>query len=78
MELNEALKQRIVRIDFTKVDGTNRIMHATLNPDLIEFVSDKKDSSENTRKVKDGILVVFDVDKNGWRSMRVESINNWK
>jgi len=61
-----------VNIKFTKQDGTERIMKATLNFDKIP-------TSERPKKVdlaqilklidKNGILHVFDVDKVAWRSV---------
>lgn len=78
MQLDEALRQRIVRIDFTKVDGTNRTMNATLNPDTIDFLAEPTEKkTDRTKTTKEGVLAVFDVDKKGWRSMRVENINSW-
>ena len=78
MELTEALKQRIVRIDFTKVDGSNRIMNATLNQDMIEQLSTPAEKkTDRVKTTPTGVLAVFDVDNKGWRSMRVENIIAW-
>lgn len=78
MQINEALKQRIVRIDFTKVDGSNRIMNATLNQQMIEELSTPSEKkTDRTKTTPEGVLAVFDVDNKGWRSMRVENIISW-
>ena len=73
-ELTELLHNGIVEIAFDKVDGTRRVMQCTLDPDYIKVHSEIKEQTENTRKPKEGVLVVFDTEKNDWRSMRVESI----
>ena len=73
-ELTEQLNNGIVEIAFDKVDGTRRIMKCTLDQDYIKAHSEIKEQTENTRKSKEGVLVVFDTEKNAWRSMRVESI----
>jgi hypothetical protein len=73
-ELTEQLNNGIVEIAFDKVDGTRRIMKCTLDQDYLKAHSEIKEQTENTRKPKEGVLVVFDTEKNDWRSMRVESI----
>lgn len=78
-ELREELKRGIVTIDFIKVDGTRRIMKCTRNQEYIqehEVVSEKK--TDRTRVETEGLLVVFDTEKNDWRSIRVDSINAWE
>ena len=65
------LEERSIEIVFTKKDGTERTMKCTLQEDylpeygVIEIDKDrcKKDS-----------LAVFDIEKEGWRSFRWDSI----
>lgn len=76
--LTENLHNGIVEITFDKVDGTRRIMQCTLDQDYIKVHSEIKEETENTRKPKEGVLVVFDTEKNAWRSMRVESIISYR
>ena len=65
------LEERSIEIVFTKKDGTERTMKFTLQEDylpeygVIEIDKDrwKKDS-----------LAVFDIEKEGWRSFRWDSI----
>lgn len=61
-----------VKIKFTKVDGSSRIMRCTLNFDKIPGIQRPKEVDLpkilkllNTNK----ILHVFDLDKKGWRSV---------
>jgi len=72
--LTEQLHNNIVEITFDKVDGTRRVMQCTLDQEYIKVHSEINEQAENTRKSKEGVLVVFDTEKNDWRSMRVESI----
>ena len=65
------LETEVVEIEFTKKDGTDRVMKCTLQEDylpeygVIEIDKDrwKKDS-----------LAVFDIEKEGWRSFRWDSV----
>jgi histidinol phosphatase-like enzyme len=72
--LIERLHNDIVEITFDKVDGTRRVMKCTLDEAYIAVHAESREKKENTRKPKEGLLVVFDTEKNDWRSMRVESI----
>lgn len=69
--LRNYLTQNIATVTFTKADGTTRVMKCTLNPDVIEE-SEKK--TERTRTPNLEVLNVWDVEKGGWRSFRLESI----
>lgn len=72
--LTNRLKTEIVQITFDKVDGTRRVMKCTLDEAYIAVHAESREKTENTRKAKEGVLVVFDTEKNDWRSMRVDSI----
>jgi hypothetical protein len=76
--LTEQLHNGIVEITFDKVDGTRRVMQCTLDQNYIRVHSEIKEQAENTRKPKEGVLVVFDTEKNDWRSMRVDSIISYR
>jgi hypothetical protein len=78
MQLTEQLNNGIVEITFTKVDGSERIMKCTLQKEYIDAnyeVPEKK--TDRVNLPKEGILVVFDTENNGWRSIRSESIISW-
>lgn len=58
-------------VKFTKKDGTERKMLCTLQENAIP--EEKK--SKNTGKAKnDEVIPVFDIEKQEWRSFRVDSI----
>lgn len=74
-ELRECLSRGIVNVQFTKKDGTPRLMVCTRKTESIP--EDKRPSGNSTRKVNDAVEVVFDTEKNEWRSFRYDSITEW-
>ena len=73
-ELNEAL-QGEVRVTFTKVDGTERVMLCTQNPDLMniamaEYNEDPRPQTDNVR--------VYDVEASGWRSFNIPTVKSFE
>jgi hypothetical protein len=71
----EMLKNGVTEVDFTKVDGTNRKMKCTLNFDLIPNEWHPQDLLAETPQDSPTIKC-FDLEKNGWRSFRVDSVND--
>jgi hypothetical protein len=68
------LRNERVNVCFTKVDGTERWLHCTLHPELIPIV-ENKDTPQ--RKSSDSAQSVWDIDAEGWRSFRWESIKEF-
>ena len=66
------LETEIVEIEFTKKDGTDRVMKCTLQEDYLPEV-DGVIVFEKDRWKKDS-LAVFDLEKEGWRSFRWDSV----
>lgn len=69
------LKSGEVLVKFRKVDGTERTMRCTLNESLmlpLPVVSENK----RTKKQNDSVLAVYDIDKESWRSFRLDSISS--
>lgn len=62
------LKNRVVEITFDKLDGTERVMNATLQESVVP------ETKGGTSKSSDTHLVAFDVDKQGWRTIIVDRI----
>lgn len=60
-----------VTVKFIKADGSDRLMRCTLQESVLPKV-DK--TVTKTRKVSDETLSVWDLDANGWRSFRWDSI----
>lgn len=73
-ELKEILENGVVTVVFEKVDGTIREMKCTLLTEYLP-VSDKQLLTEEViRKENDSSISVWDVENNGWRAFRLESI----
>ncbi len=67
-----------VTVVFTKSDGTERTMLCTKNPQIISeryIVPEKKTGRE--RKDTPGVVAVFDLEKNEWRSFRLDAVKSY-
>lgn len=69
----EFLKANVAEVRFTKSDGTERVMKCTLKEDLVVAYNKKTD---RTKEANNDIVPVFDVEKNEWRSFRVDSVQS--
>lgn len=68
--LIEALRNFTLKITFTKTDGSVREMTCTRNPKL---VVDQQGSGVTVGMNLD-VIPVWDLEKRGWRSFRVDSL----
>jgi hypothetical protein len=72
-QLSELLKNNVMTVTFTKVDGTERTMRCTLLPEYLPpETGNKQLLTEGARNN----LSVWDVKAGGWRSFRVDSVKN--
>jgi len=72
--LKSCLRDGVVTVNFVKNDGTERTMKCTLSKEIVPPVV-----SENVKKVRaisSDVLPVYDVDAQGWRSFRWDSIKS--
>jgi hypothetical protein len=79
-EIKTALAEGVCNVTFTKLDGNLRIMRCTLKQDLIpadKFPRDRtQDSLKNeNRKPRTDFIAVWDLDKNDWRSFRMDRVD---
>lgn len=65
------LKSNTCKVTFTKADGTLREMKCTLKEG--SFVAPEK-KTERVREPKDDVVSVWDLEKDAWRSFRVDSV----
>jgi len=72
--LVEGLKKNVMRITFTKLNGDERVMLCTLHDSILP----EQPISEIKKKVNPDTLSVWDLDNNGWRSFRLDSIKEMK
>lgn len=70
-EIVEALKSNKCVVKFTKVNGEVREMPCTLREDLVPKYEHKTD---NPKKVNENVVSVWCLDRNEWRSFRVDSL----
>lgn len=69
-DLRELLQKGIVSVTFTKKDGSERVMLCTLFPDFLPATDGN--GSYN------GITVVYDLENEGWRSFRDDSVTDYE
>ena len=66
--LTNLLNEYVVEVTFTKKDGTERVMNCTLHEDYLP------ETTGAGRSAGSDALAVFDVDSDGWRSFRWDSV----
>lgn len=71
--LKKLLQSEIVTLTFTKKDGSERVMQATLSESRIPS-SEKSSESAGTRKYSAEAQPVYDIEAKGWRSFRWDSL----
>ena len=78
-KLKQFLENSVTTIVFTKVNGEQREMKCTLLSEYLPKtdVAEKQLLTETlTKKENPSTLTVWDVENNGWRSFRVDSVNH--
>ena len=69
----EELHKGVCTVQFTKVDGTQRTMHCTLNPSYAPTMPQQLQEAPNSVPNPDS-MAVWDTDADAWRSFRIDSI----
>lgn len=72
-KIMEFLKANVAEVRFTKSDGTERIMKCTLREDLVVPYVKK---TERVKVANTDVVPVFDVEKNEWRSFKVDTVQS--
>jgi WYL_2, Sm-like SH3 beta-barrel fold len=75
-EFVNLLKDNILKVTFMKVNGELRVMRCTLKKDLLPPLPPgyvPKDKVPNPN-----IVAAWDLDKNEWRSFKVDSVKNYE
>lgn len=71
----EALRENTLHITFEKVNGDLRGMSCTLMEKYLPAKEETPDNVEKKpRETNDETLIVWDLDKEAWRSIRIKSI----
>ncbi len=72
--LKSALEKEVVEIVFTKKDGSERVMKCTLKEDVLPMI--QSDDGTSIRAKSKETLAVWDIEAEGWRSFRWDSIKS--
>lgn len=78
--LKEQLENGVVTVVFEKADGTERTMRCTLSDLYVPQVEPQMLSeydgnvAKPARVLNDSVQRVWDIDSNGWRSFRLDSV----
>lgn len=73
-EVIKMLKESVCTVKFTKKDGTERVMKATLKDDVVKPLMEAAGTSTSSRKSNPNQVCVVDTEKNAWRSFNLDSI----
>ena len=75
-DLKKALYEGIVNFEFIKKDGTLRHARGTTCPDLVpaDDTPKNKRTPEQQAAYDRQTVAFYDIDKKGWRSMRIDTI----
>jgi hypothetical protein len=72
--LVETLKNNVVTVTFIKVNGAERVMKCTLIPEKIGTLASA--NGEVTMRSNDKVVGVWDLENNGWRAFRIDSVKS--
>lgn len=79
-DLRKALSEGIVIFQFIKKDGSLRAARGTTCPELVP--TDDTPKGKRTPQQQDAYnrqtVAFYDIDRKGWRSMRIDTVWNWK
>jgi hypothetical protein len=70
-ELSAMLKAGDYSVTFTKVDGTERVMKCTLREQALP-----QSDTVSINSKSDSVISVWDLEKNSWRSFRLDSVKS--
>ena len=75
-DIKTILTGHIASVTFTKVDGTERVMKCTLQESFLPTPVASDEEINRNRKPSEAVQVAWDLDKEGWRSFRVDSVKS--
>ena len=78
-DLLKMLKEKVVEVTFTKLDGEDRVMPCTLIENYLPPAKkDEPITQKKVRQISDKVLVVWAIESKGFRSFRYDRIKNIK
>ena len=76
-EMKKALVEGVCEVVFQKLNGEERTMRCTLDPKVLPKPVASDDEINRNRAPNDAVQVVWDVDVEGWRSFRIDSVKEF-
>ena len=73
-EMITELKAGVCTVTFNNINGDERVMKCTLKEDLIPVPVASDDEINRNRAPNEAVQVVWDVNKEGWRSYRIANV----
>ena len=70
-QLRTLLSTNVASVTFTKKNGEKRVMVCTTKQDLLPG-----EPSKFAGPVSDSVLTVWDIENDGWRSFRFDTVSN--
>lgn len=77
-KLKDELRSGAVMVAFKKSDGTDRLMKCTLSENLIPISTETTKAVVKKREPNPDVLAVWDIESDGWRSFRWDSVISTK
>jgi|TARA_B110000467_G_C18332948_1_gene494855 hypothetical protein len=74
LEIISQLKEHECEVTFTKVNGEERVMKCTLQESFLP----QTDKATATNKENSNVVSVWDIEKNAWRSFRMDSLTSFE
>lgn len=69
------LRQNVIEVTFIKVNGEQRVMRCTLDPQYLPPNYDSQHLDEQHKKKENlSTIAAWDLNAQGWRSFRVDSV----
>jgi len=72
--LKGILREGVVTVTFTKKNGDERVMKCTLNGEQLPQIQKEATEVSEVRQTSNTSLAVFDVEAQGWRAFKWESV----
>lgn len=71
------LRKNVLEVTFTKINGDQRVMRCTLDPRYMppKMESENVQEANKYNRENPDVIAVWDIQNNGWRSFRVDSIS---
>jgi hypothetical protein len=69
------MRNYIVEVTFTKVDGSTRLMRCTLDPKYLpKTYLNEQDKEQSFHNENPNVITAWDLHNGGWRSFRIDSV----